>query len=418
VDKSLVEVTGDRYRMLDTIRAFCATHAPDLGERHARWFLARAQEAEPHLRAHEQVEWLTGLAADHDNLVAAVTWATAHHVELALELVAALSTYYWCRGLRSEAAQQADAVLHACGENPPAGREQEYALCLLIAWPVATGDQTARIRQADALLATMTEPPRYPIMTMMWGMALGAPESDSQVWHRRNRLLGADPWSHALAFVGDGLVARMEGDTAKAEDLLRQGAEAFGRIGDRWGAALAFSQLGEIALAGGDIANALENVERARGLLDELGATEDTAEAVVTRAQAKLVAGDRDGARADFDLALTLARRAGALLVRAGAHLGLAELARRDGDHATARAECDRAWELCPGGWYGPDELRLHIAVERGRIARAEGDTGQAREHLQEALRRAGRQRNRVTETAVRAELAALASSSGGPAGS
>ncbi|NKE64039.1 AfsR/SARP family transcriptional regulator, partial [Lentzea sp. PSKA42] len=311
VDKSLVETTGDRYRMLDTIRAFCAAHAPDFGERHARWFLALAQEAEPHLRAYEQVEWLTTLALDHDNLVAAVTWATTHDVGLALELVAALATYYWCRGLRTEAARQADAVLHACSESPPAGREQEYALCLLIAWPVATGDQTRRIRQADTLLASLDGPPRYPIMTMMWGMALGAPENDSQVWHRRHRLLGADPWSKALALVGDGLVARMEGDPAASQDLLRRGAEAFTVVGDRWGAALAFNQLSEVLLAGGDVIGALHHVERACGLLEELGATEDSAEAVAGRAHARLAAGDLDGAKTDFDLALTLAGRAG-----------------------------------------------------------------------------------------------------------
>jgi len=409
VDKSLVEIHGDRYRMLDTIRAFCAVHAPDLRDRHARWFLRRAQEAEPHLRAHEQIEWLTALAADHDNLVAAVTWATTHDLDLALELVAALATYYWCRGLRTEAAHQADAVLHACGETPPVGREQEYALCLLIAWPIATGDQSVRIRQADTLLAMLEGPPRYPIMTMMWGMALGAPRDDSQVWHRRNRLLGDDPWSTALALVGDGLVARMEGDAAAGRDLLRRGAEAFGRIGDRWGAALAFNQLGEIALAEGDAASAQVHIERARVLLEELGATEDTAEAVVGLAHATLSAGDHDGARAGFDTALTLARRCGALVVQAGGHLGLAELARLEGDYPAARAECDRAWELTPGGWYGPDEMRCHIAMERGRVAKAEGHPERAREHFEEALRRAVGQRNLVTETAVRAELAALA---------
>ncbi len=409
VDKSLVEVADDRYRMLDTIRAFCAAHAPDLRERHARWFLALAQQTEPHLRAHEQVRWLRGLAADHHNLVAAVTWATGNSVELALELVAALATYYWFRGLRTEAAQQADAVLHACGETPPAGREQEYALCLLIAWPVASGDQSARIRQADALLELMREPPRYPIMTMMWGMALGAPEAESQLWHRRNRLLGTDPWSAALALVGDGLVARMQGDVARGRDLLGEGAAAFGSVGDRWGAALALNQLGEIALADGDPAAALDHVGRARRLLAELGSTEDTAEVVTAQAQARLAAGDRAGALADFDLALGLARRAGAVVVQAGAHLGLAELARLIGDHAAARAHCDQAWELTPGGWYGPDEMRCHIALERGRIARAAGDLGEALACFDDALDRAVRQRNRVTENAVRAELAALA---------
>ncbi|WP_112268347.1 BTAD domain-containing putative transcriptional regulator [Lentzea terrae] len=409
VDKSLVEISGDRYRMLDTIRAFCRGRAPDLAERHARWFLALAQEAEPHLRAHEQVEWLNRLKEDHDNLVAAVTWATAHDITLALELVAALATYYWCRGLRTEAAHLGEAVVHACGETAPPEREEEYALCLLIAWPVATGDQTGRIRQADSLLVTLNVPPRYPIMTMLWGMALGAPQDESQVWHHRNRLLGTDPWSQALALVGDGLMARMQGDHAASEDLLRRGAQAFTEVGDRWGAALAFTQLSEIALAAGDATGALRYVERARGLLEELGATEDTAEAVAGRAHAQLAAGDLAGAKADFDLALTLARRAGAQVVQAGAHLGLAELARLTGDCATARAECDRAWELTPGGWYSPDEMRCHIALERGRVAKDEGDLDQARQYFDEALRRAVGQRNRVTETAVRAELAALA---------
>ncbi|MCG8927579.1 BTAD domain-containing putative transcriptional regulator [Lentzea sp. CC55] len=409
VDKSLVEVTGERYRMLDTIRAFCAEHAPDLRERHARWFLACVQQAEPHLRAHEQIGWLARLTAEHDNLAAALTWATTGDLGLALELVAALATYYWCRGLRTEAARHADAVLHACGENPPSGREQEYVLCLLLAWPVATGDQSARIRQAGVLLTALDVPPRYPIMTMLWGMALGAPENDSEVRYHRARLLGDDPWSAALALVGDGLLARMGGDVATAVELLRRGAEAFTRVGDRWGAALAFTQLAEIALAGGDAVHALRHVERARALLTELGATEDTAEAVCGRARARLVAGDLDGARADFVLALGLARRAGAPLVRAGAHLGLAGLARLTGDFETAWQECDRAWELCPGGWYGPDEMRCHIAVERGRVARRAGDPEQARRHFEDALARARAQRNRVTEHAVRAELASSA---------
>ncbi|GAA3649236.1 BTAD domain-containing putative transcriptional regulator [Lentzea roselyniae] len=407
VDKSLIEVTGDRYRMLDTIRAFCATHAPDLAERHARWFLARAQEAEPHLRAHDQVEWLTRLGADHDNLTAALRWATVHDVGLALELVAALATYYWCRGLRTEAAQRAEAVIRACGETAPPGRAQEYALCLLLAWPIATGDQSGRIGQADALLCALDGPPRYPIMTMMWGMALGAPENDSQTWHHRNRLIGTDSWSRALALVGDGLMARMQGDPIAGRELLRQGAEGFERVGDRWGAALAHHQLGEIALEAGE--PALDAIGRAYTLLTELGATEDIAELLVVRARARLVSGDAEGAAADYDEAFEQARRVGSPLVQANCHLGRAELARRNGDLDAARAECDRAWELTPGGWYSPDEMRCHIAFERGRIAKAAGDDAGAREHLLEALRRAVGQRNLLTEAAVRAELAAPA---------
>lgn len=422
VDKSLVEIVGDRYRMLDTIRAFCATRAPDvepnpqaggrvpdLRARHARWFLRQAQHAEPQLRAADQVEWLTQLAADHDNHTAAVTWATTNDIDLALELVAALATYYWCRGLRTEAATQAEAVLRACGETPPHGREQEYTMCLLIAWPVATGDQSARRNLADELLSTLTGPPRYPILSMMWGMALGAPDTGSPTWHRRHRLIGDDPWSAALTCVGDGLMAWQQGEPGHAHDLLTEGAAAFERVGDRWGMALALNQLAELALAAGDATEAMVHIERARALLDELGATEDSAEVIMNRARARLLHGDLAAARADFAEGLRAARLAGAPLVAASGHMGLAELARLDGDLDAARRECDRAWELTPGGWYGPDELRCHIALERGRIAVAAGEPERAREHLDEALRRAVGQRNQVTENVVRAELAALA---------
>jgi tetratricopeptide (TPR) repeat protein len=259
------------------------------------------------------------------------------------------------------------------------------------------------------LLRELDGPPRYPIMTRMWGMALGPPENDSQTWHRRHRLVGADQWSGALTFVGDGLIARMQGDPETARDLLARGGQAFECVGDRWGAALAHHQLGEMALEAGEPGVALEAIGRAHRLLTELDATEDIAELLVVRARARLASGDFEGAAVDYDEALGQATRAGSPLVRATCHLGRAELARLTGDLDTAWAECDRAWELTPGGWYSPDETRCHIAFERGRIAKARGDDPAAREHLEEALRRAVGQRNLLTEAAVRAELAAPA---------
>ena len=79
VDRSLIETDGRRYRMLDTIRLFCAERLTDADvgrpAPHAAYFLALAQRADPHLRRAEQLDWLATLSADHDNLMAALRWA-------------------------------------------------------------------------------------------------------------------------------------------------------------------------------------------------------------------------------------------------------------------------------------------------------------------------------------------------------
>src|SRR5215208_2271157 len=86
VDKSLVvaETTGMgpvRYRMLEPIRQYAQEKLEERGDaeevrrRHARFFLALAEEAEPRLRGPEDMEWLERLENEHDNLRTALSWA-------------------------------------------------------------------------------------------------------------------------------------------------------------------------------------------------------------------------------------------------------------------------------------------------------------------------------------------------------
>src|SRR5438067_7749380 len=83
VDKSLVlletEALEARYRMLETIRQFArerleqAGEAAELGRRHAQFFLARAEAADPFLPVHAE-GWQERLAEDVGNLRAAADW--------------------------------------------------------------------------------------------------------------------------------------------------------------------------------------------------------------------------------------------------------------------------------------------------------------------------------------------------------
>jgi predicted ATPase/class 3 adenylate cyclase len=109
VDQSLVraeEVAGEpRFRMLETIRAFSAEQLTASGEadtildRHARAFLALVEEAAGKLNGSEQRTWLDRLDVEHDNLRAALEWATARpDPALAIGLGFALWRFWQKRG--------------------------------------------------------------------------------------------------------------------------------------------------------------------------------------------------------------------------------------------------------------------------------------------------------------------------------
>ena len=87
VDKSLVAVEeGEhdgavRYTMLEPVRQYAREKLRESGEedavqeRHAGFFLALAEEAEPEMSGPDQEAWLRRLEREHANLRAALAWA-------------------------------------------------------------------------------------------------------------------------------------------------------------------------------------------------------------------------------------------------------------------------------------------------------------------------------------------------------
>ena len=102
VDKSLLRQGKERFWMLETIREFAierleaSGEASELQRRHADYFLALAEEAEPYLRGPDREEWADRLAGEHDNLRAALDWFEESAAgEEALRLAGALDEF-WC----------------------------------------------------------------------------------------------------------------------------------------------------------------------------------------------------------------------------------------------------------------------------------------------------------------------------------
>ena len=107
VEMSLVRLdeseSEPRFRMLETIREYAVDRLCDAGEdaatqeRHAAFYLALAEAAEPELVRANQVEWLERLAADGPNITAALGWfLNQNRIEEGLRLSLAMR-FFWLR---------------------------------------------------------------------------------------------------------------------------------------------------------------------------------------------------------------------------------------------------------------------------------------------------------------------------------
>jgi predicted ATPase/DNA-binding CsgD family transcriptional regulator len=133
VNKSLVAVrerqeSRVRYRMLEPIRQYAREKLEEGGEgeevrrRHADFYLALAEEAEPRLRGPEDTEWLERLEVDHDNLRAALSWALeGGEAKLGLRLAGALWLFWEGHGHYGEGHRWLEQVL-ARGSQAAAAR--------------------------------------------------------------------------------------------------------------------------------------------------------------------------------------------------------------------------------------------------------------------------------------------------------
>ncbi|WP_329091869.1 BTAD domain-containing putative transcriptional regulator [Streptosporangium sp. NBC_01469] len=393
VDRSLVETDGDRYRMLDTIRLFCAERLAEAGEEdrlrggHARHFLDLARRADPHLRRAEQLRWLARLSSEHANLTAALRWAVRGDRETGLRLVAALAAYWWLGGRRGDAGEAAAELLAVTG-RPLAGLEEEYVMCVAHAVPRALPEHWER---AEAIMWSRDRPLRHPFAAALWGMSAGPPEPAPPAGPETDRLFGSDPWSLALVGLSRALLKVLDGDPAGGERELEEVLARFRSLGERWGTAQGLDWLALVASWRGEWARASGLWREALELLEELGALEETADVLGRRAEALVREGDLAAAAADHRRAGELARKAGAPGVPAATHLGLGEIARLEGDRTEARHRIDLALREAETGAFGAESARARALTALGRLAEAEGDLAGALLHHRQAQARARR---------------------------
>ncbi|MFI6687949.1 ATP-binding protein [Streptomyces sp. NPDC050485] len=323
-DKSLVEAGSGRYRMLETIRAYAAGQLADTegelaGRAHTAYFLELAEAADPELRSADQLRWLDRLSAEHPNLRAALVRAVGttgtgaaqqergnrHDRPSALRLLSALSSFWWLRGLRGDVAPVAADLLRALDGSVPAGFEEEYVLCVLAAGAGGTVPEADRARAAR-IVAGRDRAFGQPFTAFLWAIAAG-PSAGAE----RPELVGADPWSRALARAGAGHLHLFHSRAEEAARELSAALAAFRELGERWGTATTLTGLAALSAAQGDPVAALARTGEALELLQEIGVWEDIADLHDQRAELLESLGDLAGGRQERERGAAAGRRAG-----------------------------------------------------------------------------------------------------------
>jgi predicted ATPase/class 3 adenylate cyclase len=251
VEKSLLRFSNGRYWTLETIREFAAAQlaerepSHETPRRHARWFLALAEEADPALDAGaDQAMWLDRLAREHDNLREALTWfASVGEAKLRLRLASALKNFWWVQGHLTEGRRSLEEALESADTVPAVLRA--YALTGL-------GQLAYRQGAFDA--------------------AKRAYEESLELY----REVG-DPTGIARAIGELGSVAAGEEDYERAASLYEESAALFREAGDRMRLASTLGNLGAIANIQGDYDRGRRLSEEALALHREFGAKDDIA---------------------------------------------------------------------------------------------------------------------------------------------
>ncbi len=403
--KSLLTVRhgpdGARYRMLEIIRAYGQERLAEAGERdelreaHARYFTGLAEASQDPLLGAQQLDWLRRLAADQDNLHAAIRGAVAAgDAGTAVRLAAALGWYWSLRSMKIEGAELIADALGVPGATETKDTERlavAYAMGALLAADTPLRDTGLDWLRRAAELAARVPAPVSPMVPLIGPISrvLGAPDPargpvppeilDDAAGHPH-------PWVSAIARILRAHAALNLGrHHAQAEADFLAAAGILATIGERWGQAVALGGLAMLEGWRGEHAAAVRHYRQAREFAAAFGSTEDEVLFRLFMVRELWLLGEREAARAELARARPDAERLGLPEVVAFAAYTAGDLARLDGEPEAAREALVRAIQLASPPNVA-QQIRAVAATGLGYLAGADGDLDAARDWHAQAL--------------------------------
>ncbi len=337
---------GDRFRLLDTLRAYAAElladlDADDTRRRHARHYTQVAERSESLVRGVGQGEALAGLRTEVPNFQAALEWSLGiGDLDIATRLAGSLA-WFWALDGRLDVADRHLRRAIAIDSVPVETRAKVlWGYSLLVAGlghldeALETGEaSTTLARESGDSAAIGCGLNAAAVAHWALGDLDAAVAAHDEAIERF--LAVGDLWGESICRVLRARTAFDRGD-ADSEDRLRVGLDVARRCGDAHVIGIALGLLAHLQANRGEKDPAIESARESLRLQESIGYTEGTIAALHLLARLHLASGDTADARDELLRSLRLAWKMQHAAAICEALEDLAQIASNDGDDRTA----------------------------------------------------------------------------------
>jgi predicted ATPase/DNA-binding SARP family transcriptional activator len=300
VERSMVEQTDGRYRLIETIREYAAGRLAADDPAHARhvavWVERLAVSPPADGPAHQR--WLATMGADYDNIQAALTWSLTHgDPEPGLTVAAAMWWYWWITGRMAEGRSWLGRALDAA----PAARPELRGRALRAAAALArnSGDLDAARDLGEQGLATFRRlGDRAGTIAALNNLSITA---QGQRDYEASLAYGYEGLALAELDGGARAVAAALNNTAgtlrcldrldEAETMFDQALARFREAGEHRGEAAALTNLGIVTRRRGRLDASAGHMRASLRVYTDLGIPEGQVDAVEGLAEVAILGG-------------------------------------------------------------------------------------------------------------------------------
>jgi predicted ATPase/DNA-binding SARP family transcriptional activator len=379
--RSLVIVEDDRYRLLDSIRAY-AREAGDIDralDAHAAWFAEQADRSTAGVRSADQATHLDFARAERANLDAALAWCAEHDPERGLRIAAGFA-WAWIVLGDARGAQRLLGALAAAAEASP---EMRAAALLDAAWIEASTGQleVARrhIERATAITDALGARAAYYLAYVV---------SHDGDWEQGLALTDAaraeltDPWDLAANALFASRAAISAGDAARSAAARDEVLATLEAVDDPWLHVRGEAMLGELARLERRFGDAVTHIERAVEASGRLGYRQTEAYQTTSLGRALWQAGELEAGASTIALGVARAEATGDARMAALARVHLGRVLRALGRTDDARAALGAA-----AAWHGEAGGGEQAALGDTLLAAMDGDDDRLETLLADARR-------------------------------